>query len=36
MSLLEIEATDLVAGAIVTDREKLFSKLGPNTVVFTY
>jgi predicted peroxiredoxin len=36
MSALEIDQEDLIAGAVVTDREKLFSKLGPNTSVFSY
>jgi predicted peroxiredoxin len=36
MKALEVEAGELVEGAVVTDREKLFSNLGPNTVVFTY
>ena len=36
MKALEVKADDLIAGAIVTDREKLFSKVGSNTVVFSY
>jgi predicted peroxiredoxin len=36
MHALGVEADDLVPGAVVTDREKLFSKIGPETVVFTY
>jgi predicted peroxiredoxin len=36
MKALGIEAGDLVDGAQVTDRQKLFAKIGPNTVVFTY
>jgi predicted peroxiredoxin len=36
MNALEVKETDLISGAMVTDREKLFSKLGNNTVVFTY
>jgi predicted peroxiredoxin len=36
MEALGVEPDDLVAGAQVTDREKLFSKLGSNTVVFSY
>jgi hypothetical protein len=36
MQALEIEAGDLVDGALVTNREKLFSKVGVNTVVVTY
>jgi len=36
MHALGVEAKDLVPGAVVTDREKLFSKIGPETVVFTY
>jgi predicted peroxiredoxin len=36
MAALGVEADDLVKGAVVTDREKLFSRVGPNTSVFTY
>jgi predicted peroxiredoxin len=36
MRALGIAVEDLVPGAIVTDREKLFSKLKPGTVVFSY
>ncbi len=36
MMALGIEPGDLVGGAIVTDREKLFARIGPNTVVFSY
>lgn len=36
MTALELEPGDLVEGALVTDREKLFSKVGMNTVVFSY
>lgn len=36
MSALEIDQENLLVGAVVTDREKLFSKLGPNTNVFSY
>lgn len=31
-----VEPGDLIKGAQVTDRQKLFAKIGPNTVVFTY
>jgi predicted peroxiredoxin len=31
-----IDASALIPGAGVTDRESLFAHLGPNTVVFTY
>jgi predicted peroxiredoxin len=36
MAALEIGEEDLMAGAVVTNREQLFAKLGPNTNVFTY
>ena len=36
MKALDITAEDLIPGAVVTDREKLFSKIGSNTVVFSY
>jgi sulfur relay (sulfurtransferase) complex TusBCD TusD component (DsrE family) len=36
MNALGVEASDLVAGALVTNRERLFGLLGPNTVVFSY
>jgi len=36
MNALGVEADDLIAGAFVTNRERLFSTLGSNTVVFTY
>lgn len=36
MKAMDIEAGDLIPGAIVTDRDKLFAKLGTNTVVFSY
>jgi intracellular sulfur oxidation DsrE/DsrF family protein len=36
LNALEVNVDDLMSGTIVTDREKLFSKVGPNTVVFTY
>ena len=36
MHALGVEAKDLVPGAIMTDREKLFSKIGTGAVVFTY
>ena len=36
MNALDVSAEDLIDGAVVTDREKLFSKIGSNTVVFTY
>jgi predicted peroxiredoxin len=36
MKALGVSAADLIEGAIVTDREKLFTKIGPNTVVFSY
>lgn len=36
MSALEVDATDLIAGARVTNREMLFSNLMGNTAVFTY
>jgi len=36
MKALEVEASELVEGAVVTDREKLFSNVGPSTVVFSY
>ena len=36
MNALDVTAEDLVRGIVVTDREKLFSKIGSNTVVFTY
>jgi predicted peroxiredoxin len=36
MAALDVKEADLVPGAIVTDREKLFARLGPETNVFTY
>jgi predicted peroxiredoxin len=36
MAALDIEEADLVPGAVVTNRESLFAKLGSNTNVFTY
>lgn len=36
MHALGVEAKDLLPGAMVTDREKLFSKIGAETVVFSY
>jgi predicted peroxiredoxin len=36
LNALEVNADDLISGAVVTDRDKLFSKVGSNTVVFTY
>ena len=36
MHALGVEPGDLVAGAVVTDREKLFARIGPSTVVFSY
>jgi predicted peroxiredoxin len=36
MKALNVKAEDLIEGAQVTDREKLFSQLGSNTNVFTY
>jgi predicted peroxiredoxin len=36
MEALGIAAEDLIDGAQVTDREKLFGLLSPNTHVFTY
>jgi predicted peroxiredoxin len=36
MHALGVAEEDLVEGATVTDREKLFGRLGENTVVFTY
>lgn len=36
MEALNVKAEDLVEGAQITDREKLFSQLGSNTNVFTY
>jgi predicted peroxiredoxin len=36
MHALGVAPDDLVAGAVVTDREKLFARIGPNTVAFTY
>jgi predicted peroxiredoxin len=36
MKALDVQAGDLIPGARVTDRESLFSKLGADTVVFTY
>ena len=36
MAALVIDEEDLMAGAVVTDREKLFARLGPNTNVFSY
>jgi hypothetical protein len=36
MAALEVSEDDLIPGAIVTDRDKLFSKLGSNSVVFSY
>ena len=36
MKALGVEPGDLVEGAQVTDRQKLFANIGPNTVVFTY
>jgi predicted peroxiredoxin len=36
MKALNVAVGDLLPGARVTNREMLFSKLGPNTVVFSY
>jgi len=36
MAALGVEATDLIEGAQVTNRESLFSHLNGNTAVFTY
>jgi len=36
MNALGVEASDLIAGALVTNRDRLFSLLGSNTVVFSY
>jgi len=36
MKALKVDDSDLIKGAVVTSREKLFSKLGSNTVVFSY
>jgi predicted peroxiredoxin len=36
MKALDVSAEDLIDGAVVTDREKLFGKIGSNTVVFSY
>jgi len=36
MKLRGVTAADLVDGAMVTSREALFSRLGPNSVVFSY
>lgn len=36
MKALGLDAADLIPGAFVTNRDRLFSKLGYNTVVFTY
>jgi predicted peroxiredoxin len=36
MKAMDIEETDLIPGAVVTDRARLFGKLGPNTAVFSY
>jgi len=36
MEALGITADDLIDGAQVTNREKLFGLLGPNTHIFTY
>lgn len=36
MEALNVKAEDLLEGAQITDREKLFSQLSSNTQVFTY
>jgi sulfur relay (sulfurtransferase) complex TusBCD TusD component (DsrE family) len=36
MEALGVQASDLIAGAVVTDRETLFAKVTANTVVFSY
>lgn len=36
MKSLNVQAEDLIAGAEVTTRPKLFQNIGTNTVVFTY
>ena len=36
MRALQVEEEDLITGAQVTDRDKLFSHITENTVVFTY
>jgi intracellular sulfur oxidation DsrE/DsrF family protein len=36
MKALEVEPEDLIDGAFVTNREKLFSRVGSNTVAFSY
>lgn len=36
MKALEVTEEELIPGALVTGRQKLFSKLGSNTVVFSY
>lgn len=36
MHALDVKPEELIPDVIVTDREKLFSKIGNNTVVFTY
>lgn len=36
MQALNVKAEDLIEGAEITDRDKLFSQLGSNTNVFTY
>jgi sulfur relay (sulfurtransferase) complex TusBCD TusD component (DsrE family) len=36
MNALGVEADELIAGAFVTNRDRLFSMLGTNTVVFSY
>jgi len=36
MMAMGIDSHDLIPGAQVTDRDKLFSKITTNTVVFTY
>jgi sulfur relay (sulfurtransferase) complex TusBCD TusD component (DsrE family) len=36
MHALGVQPGDLVSGTVVTDREKLFARIGPSTVVFSY
>lgn len=36
MKALDVKPEDLIDQAVMTDREKLFSKITTNTVVFTY
>ena len=36
MKDMDIEEEDLMEGAFVTSKPKLFANLGSNTVVFTY